>query len=141
MRNGKKSDDLVFGMFRNNRSEVLQKILVLNIFSNSTKMYFVKFATIYKAILSTCERPLLAIQMIRYCFSIKTDPLNPIGYYFEKIRSQKASPINKKIWLSNKVKCFTENDNCEVWVEIKQLTKFSRLEDHSTKCGPDLQTF
>ena len=36
---------------------------------------------------------------IRYCFSITTDPLNPIGCSFEKMRSQKASLIKKKIWL------------------------------------------
>ena len=60
----------------------------------------------------------------------------------------------KEKGLINKVKCFTEN-NGEVWsdrkllfwlaknlwVETKQLTKFSCLEYHTTKCGSDLQTF
>ena len=51
VRNGKKvmihkSDDLVSGIFRSSPSEVLKKILVLNIFSNSKKMYLIKFATI-----------------------------------------------------------------------------------------------
>ena len=41
-----KSDDLVSGIFRSSPSEVLKKILVLNIFSKSKKMYLVKFATI-----------------------------------------------------------------------------------------------
>ena len=59
-------------------------------FLNSKKMYLVKFATISK-FFSTCDLPLLAIQMIRYYFSIITDPLNPIGCFFEKIPSQKRS--------------------------------------------------
>ena len=29
----------------------------------------------------------------------------------------------------------------QYWVEIKQLTKFSRLKYHSTKCGSGLQTY
>ena len=33
------SDDLASGIFRNSPSEVLKKILVLNAFSNSKKMY------------------------------------------------------------------------------------------------------
>ena len=41
-----KSDELVSGIFRSSPSEVLKKILVLNIFSNSKKIYLVKFATI-----------------------------------------------------------------------------------------------
>ena len=41
-----KSDDLVSGIFRSSPSEVLKKILALNIFSSSKKMYLVKFATI-----------------------------------------------------------------------------------------------
>ena len=40
-----KSDDLVSGIFRSSPSEVVKKILVLNIFSNYKKMYLVKFAT------------------------------------------------------------------------------------------------
>ena len=39
-----KSDDLVSEIFRSSPSEVLKKNL--NIFSNSKKIYFVKFATI-----------------------------------------------------------------------------------------------
>ena len=45
-----KSDDLVFGIFGSSPSEVLKKILVVNIFSNSKKMYLVKFATIEKVL-------------------------------------------------------------------------------------------
>ena len=41
-----KSDDLVSGIFRGDPSGVLKKMLVLNIFLNSKKMYLVKFATI-----------------------------------------------------------------------------------------------
>ena len=41
-----KSDDLVSGIFRGGPSGVLKKMLVLNIFLNSKKMYLVKFATI-----------------------------------------------------------------------------------------------
>ena len=39
-----KSNDLVSGIFSS--SEVLKKKVVLNIFSNSKKIYLVKFATI-----------------------------------------------------------------------------------------------
>ena len=39
-----KSDDLASGIFRSSTSEVLKKMLVLNIFPNSKKMYLVKFA-------------------------------------------------------------------------------------------------
>ena len=41
-----KSDDLVSGIFRSSPSGVLKKILALNIFSSSKKMYLVKFTTI-----------------------------------------------------------------------------------------------
>ena len=41
-----KSDDLIFGIFRSSTSEMLKKILALNIFPNSKKMYLVKFAFI-----------------------------------------------------------------------------------------------
>ena len=41
-----KSNDSVCEIFRGNPLVVLKKILVLNIFSNSKKMYLVKFATI-----------------------------------------------------------------------------------------------
>ena len=75
--------------------------------------------------------------------------MNSIGCSFEKY-------VHRKNISYNKVKCFTENKNHEVWndrellfwfakdqfwVEIKELTKFSRLEYHSTKCRSDLQTF
>ena len=40
------SDDLVSGIFRSSPLEVPKKMLVQNIFSNSKKMYLVKFATI-----------------------------------------------------------------------------------------------
>ena len=40
----------------------------------------------------------------RYCFSIITDLLNPIGCSFEKIHSQKTSLIKKKIWILNNIK-------------------------------------
>ena len=36
----------VSGIFRSSLSEMLKKILVLDIFSNSKEMYLVKFATI-----------------------------------------------------------------------------------------------
>ena len=41
----------------------------------------------------------------KICFSIITEPLNPIGCLFEKILSRKTLLIQKRIWLSNKVKC------------------------------------
>ena len=41
-----KSDDLVSGIFGSSPSKMLRKILVLNFFSNSKKMYLVKFDTI-----------------------------------------------------------------------------------------------
>ena len=34
--------------------------------------------------------------------------------------------LKKKIWLSNKLKCFTENDNREVWSDIKLLFSFAK---------------
>ena len=40
-----KSDGLVSGIIRSSLSEVLKKILVVNIFSDSKNMYLVKFAT------------------------------------------------------------------------------------------------
>ena len=39
-------DDLVSEIFRSNLLEVLKKIVNLNIFTNSKKMYLAKFATI-----------------------------------------------------------------------------------------------
>ena len=64
-----KSNDLVSGIFRSSPSEVFKKILVLNIFSNSKKMYLVKFGTI--------EKVLEHLQMVtsgglddKICFSI-----------------------------------------------------------------------
>ena len=45
-----KSDDLISGIFRSSPSEVLKKILVLNIFSNSKKMYLVKFTSVQKVL-------------------------------------------------------------------------------------------
>ena len=93
--------------------------------------------------------------MIRCCFSIIMDPLNPIGRSFEKICSQKEISYKGKD-LINKVKCFTENDNHKVWsdrkllfwfakdqrwMEIKSRTKFSHPKYHSAKhgviCCPD----
>ena len=34
--------------------------------------------------------------------------------------------LKKKVWLSNKLKCFTENDNREVWSDIKLLFSFAK---------------
>ena len=61
---------------------------------------------------------------IRYCFAIITDPQNLIGCSFDKIRSQKHISYKKKD-LINKVKCFTENDNHEVWSDRKLLFWFA----------------
>ena len=61
----------------------------------------------------------------RYSFSIITNPLNPIGCSFEKIRSQKDISYKGKD-LINKVKCFTENDNHEVWSDKKRLFWFAK---------------
>ena len=45
-----KSNDLVSGIFRSSPSEVLKKILVLNIYFKFPEMYLVKFATILKVL-------------------------------------------------------------------------------------------
>ena len=45
-----KSDDFLSGISRSSPSEVLKKILVLNIFSNFTKMYLVHVTTIQKVL-------------------------------------------------------------------------------------------
>ena len=100
-----KSDDLVFGIFGSSPSEVLKKILVVNIFSNSKKMYLVKFATIEK-VLDHLWMATFGDSHDKICFSIITDHLNPIGCSFEKIRSQKTSLTKKKIWLSMKCNVF-----------------------------------
>ena len=42
------ADDLVSGIFRSSLLELLRKMLVVNIFLNSKKMYLVKFTTIWK---------------------------------------------------------------------------------------------
>ena len=91
-----KSDDLVSGIFKSRTSEVLEKILVLNIFQIPRKcsrkvLHYLK----------GCGAPVngyfLVILTIRYCLSIIAAPLNPIGCSFEKIRLQKISIIKKKI--------------------------------------------
>ena len=83
-------DDLISRTFISSPSEMLEKILVLNIFSNSKKMYLVKFATISNVLKH------LWMVTIRSYFSIITALLNPIRCSFEKIRSQKTSLIIKK---------------------------------------------
>ena len=96
-----KGDDLVSRIFRSSPSEVLEKILVLDIFSNSKKMLSRKvhhhFEHLWMATSGGSDD--------KICFSKITDPLNPIGCSFENIRSQNTSFIKKTIWLSEKVKC------------------------------------
>ena len=76
-------DGLISGIFRSSPSKGLKKILVLNIISNSKKTYLVKFANIYNVL----EHLWMANSVDsddKICFSIITDPLNPIGCSFEK---------------------------------------------------------
>ena len=70
----------------------------------------------------------------KICFSIITDSLNPIGCSFEIIRSQKNISYKDKdlTLLSNKVKCFRENDNREVWSDRKLLFWFAK-DQHCVK--------
>ena len=54
--------------------------------------------------------------------------MNPIGCSSEKIRLQKniSYKENKEKDLINKVKCFTENDNHEVWSATELLLWFAK---------------
>ena len=61
---------------------MLKKILVLNVFSNFKKMYLVKFAIIEKVFEHLCMAT-SGDSGDKICFSIITDPLNPIGCSFE----------------------------------------------------------
>ena len=55
-------------------------------------------------------------------------PLNPIGCSLEKNTLTKniSYKENKEKDLINKVKCFTENDNHEVWSATKLLFSFAK---------------
>ena len=81
----------------------------------------------FKRLLSTCEWLPLTVLIIRYCFSIVTEPGNPVGCSFEKIRSQKASYIKKKIRLINKL--FYRKQYRKVWNDRKFLFWFSKDQD------------
>ena len=99
-----KSNDLVRGIFKGSPSEVVKKILVLNIFSNSTKMYLIKFATIWN-VLKHLWMTSPGGSDDKILFSIITDPLNPIGCSFEKMRSLKSiSYKEKELIICNEVK-------------------------------------
>ena len=91
-----KSDDLVSGIFKSSPSKVLKNILVLNIFFKFQENVSRKVSPPFKRFLSTCEWLLLAIQMMRYCFIIITNPLNPVGCYFEKISSHENISYKEK---------------------------------------------
>ena len=75
-------------------------------------------------------------------------------YAHKKNISYKEPLIKKEIWLDNKVKCFTGNNNRKVWSDKKFLFWFAKdqhwmeikwlisgPECHSKKCGSDLQTY
>ena len=154
-----KRDDLVSGIFRSSPSEMLKKIFVLNIFFKYQENISRKVCHHLKGSWAPvngcfCEWLLLAISTRRYCFPLKNRPPESNRMLLWKNTLTKKNISFKEKGLINKVKCFTEN-NREVWsdrkllfwlaknlwVETKQLTKFSRLEYYTAKCGSDLQTF
>ena len=93
-------DDLISRTFISSPSEMLEKILVLNIFSNFKKMYLLKFARISNVL----EH--LWMVTIRSCFLIIMALLIPIRCSFEKIRSQKSISYNKEKDQINKTHIF-----------------------------------
>ena len=138
-----KADDLISAVFLGSTSEVLKKMLVLNISWSSLPL---------KRFWSPSNCLTLKILTIRYCFSIITNPLNRTGCSFEKIYSQNNISYKENDMIS-KIKCLKKSDEVwsdikhlfwfrknPRWVEIKYLMEFYRIEYPSRKSGPDLKT-
>ena len=90
-----KSDDFVSGIFRSSPSEVLKKILVLNFFKNPRK-YILESSPPFKKVFEYLRMATSGGSDDKICFSIITGPLNPIGFSFEEIRSQKNISYKEK---------------------------------------------